>query len=70
MEWQPIATAPFGLAVNSSRRVVGAALLLFVLLLARPGYSQVFDGLPRAALVCRDPCLLRSGRCLRGRQLL
>jgi hypothetical protein len=37
MEWQP---------VNRSRPTVGAVLLLLVLLLARPGHSQVFDGLP------------------------
>jgi hypothetical protein len=46
MERQPIATALFGLDVNRIRPTVGAALLLFVLLLPRPGYSQVFDGLP------------------------
>ena len=46
MEWQPIAAALFGLAVNRSRAMLGAALLLFVLLLPRTSYSQVFDGLP------------------------
>lgn len=46
MEWQRIATALFGLAVNRIRPTVGAALLLLVLLFPRPGYSQVFDGLP------------------------
>jgi hypothetical protein len=45
MEWQPIATVLFGLAVNRIRPAVGPVLLLFVLLLPRPGYSQVFDGL-------------------------
>ena len=45
MEWQPIAAALFGLAVNRSRAMLGATLLLFVLL-PRTSYSQVFDGLP------------------------
>jgi hypothetical protein len=46
MEWQLLVTSVFGLAVNRSRTTVGAALLLIVLLLPRPGHSQVFDGLP------------------------
>jgi hypothetical protein len=48
MEWQPIATAPFGrdleLGVKRSRSRVGAIVSLLVLLV--PGLSQIFDGLP------------------------
>src|SRR5689334_6532944 len=46
MEWQPIGIALFALAPHRRRLRLGAALLLFVLLLPRSGRSQVFDGLP------------------------